>query len=65
MTIVVIIAAKNTNPPKAPRAIIAPRFNFAPNGCLRSPSTLSGMFTFGASLCLTLTLLLLISFSCG
>lgn len=30
ITIVVMTAARNTNPPKAPKATIAPRFNFAP-----------------------------------
>lgn len=67
MTIVVIIAARKTKPPKAARAMIAPRFNLAENGwrLLSTPSTLRGMFTLGASLCLTLTLLSPISFSCG
>lgn len=48
MTIVVMIAAKNTKPPKAPSAIIAPRFNLAP--CVSrcwSFSTKYGIFTFG------------------
>lgn len=48
MTMVVMIAAKNTKPPKAPNAIIAPKFNLAPcvSRC-RSFSTKYGMFTFG------------------
>lgn len=44
-----MIAAKNMKAPNAPNAITAPRFNLAPSGSLRSPSTESGMFTLGAS----------------
>lgn len=49
MTIVVTIAAKNMKAPKAPRAMIAPRFNLAPNASLLSPSTDNGTFTLGLS----------------
>lgn len=48
---VVMMAAKKINPPKAPSAIIAPKFNLAPYVSLRSPSIDSGTFTFGVSPC--------------
>lgn len=62
--IVVIIAAKKTNPPNAPNAIIAPKFNFAPKVSLLSPSIDNGTFTLGISPCCTLELPA-ISLSCG
>ena len=42
-------AARNTNPPNAPSATIAPKFNFALCDSLldASFSTINGMFTFG------------------
>lgn len=61
---VVMMAAKNTKPPKAPKAIIAPKFNLAPNVSLRSPSIDSGILTFGVSPCCTFELPA-ISLSCG
>lgn len=47
ITIVVITAAKKTNPPKAPSATIAPKFNFALCVSRWSFSTGSGTFTLG------------------
>lgn len=41
-------AARNTNPPKAPNATIAPRFNLAPwDSLVGSFSTLKGILTLG------------------
>lgn len=66
MTTVVMMAAKKTKPPKAPRAMMAPRFSLAPNGSLLSPpSTESGTFTLGTSPCWILLELPDISLSCG
>ena len=56
ITIVVMMAARKTNPPKAPRAIIAPRLSFAPKVSLLSPSTERGTFTLGTSPCWMLEL---------
>lgn len=64
MTIVVITAAKKTNPPKAPKATTAPRFNRAPPLSFWSFSTENGTFTFGAWSWRMLTLPA-ISLSCG
>lgn len=47
MTIVVIIAIRNTKAPKAAKATTAPIFRRAPSVSLRSPSTGSGTFTLG------------------
>lgn len=44
---VVMMAAKNTNPPNAPRAMIAGVLNLAPRVSLLSPSTESGTLTLG------------------
>lgn len=51
MTIVVMMAARKISPPKAPSAMIAPRFSLAPYVSRRSPSMESGTFTFGDSPC--------------
>lgn len=47
ITIVVITAAKNTKPPKAPNAITAPKLSLAPCDSFCSFSTENGTFTFG------------------
>lgn len=58
------MAARKINPPKAPKAMIAPKFNLAPYVSLLSPSIDNGMFTFGVSPCCILALPD-ISLSCG
>lgn len=60
----VMIAARNTNPPKAPKAMMAPIFSLAPKASLLSPSIERGTFTLGASPCCTLAVPE-ISLSCG
>lgn len=64
MIIVVIIAARKTNPPNAPNAIIAPKFKRALNASRLSPSTEIGTFTLGTSPCCIFELPA-ISLSCG
>jgi hypothetical protein len=59
-----MMAARNTKPPKAPRAMMAPRLSLAPKASRRSPSTDRGMFTLGTSPCWMLELPA-ISLSCG
>lgn len=54
ITTVVTMAARKMKAPNAPNAIMAPTFNLAPNGSLRSASTDRGTFTLGPSPCLIL-----------